>query len=944
MSKPESPYKHTLNLPQTDFPMRGNLPNREPKLLARWQEMDLHGKIRAESEGRPKFVLHDGPPYANGKLHMGHALNKVLKDVIVKSRQMAGFDSPYVPGWDCHGLPIENKVEQKLGKAGKDISEGEFRQRCREYAQGQIDGQREEFKRLGVIGDWDNPYLTMNFQNEADAVRALAKIIERGHVYKGTKPVYWSWGAHTALAEAEVEYQDKTSLSIDVRFKPADEATFLDKFELDGDSAGPVSVVIWTTTPWTIPGNQAVNVHPELVYALVEADLGAGQERVMLAEEMVDAVMQRYDVSEYRVVGRAVGETLERQVLRHPFYDRDSLLILGDYVTTDSGTGCVHSAPDHGVDDFYSCKKYDMELLNNVGPEGKYNDHVELFAGEHVIKVDKHMTDVLEEHGALVRSVPYKHSYPYCWRTKTPVIYRATPQWFVSMEQKGLRQNALDEISKVKWVPNWGEARIHGMIANRPDWCISRQRYWGIPIPLFVHKSTGELHPQTLPVMEKVAQSIANAGIQAWFDTASEDLIDDAADYERVSDVMDVWFDSGSTFFHVLQQRANLTYPADLYLEGSDQHRGWFHSSLLASCAINGHAPYRQVLTHGFTVDEKGHKMSKSLGNIIEPQKVINELGADIARLWVASVDYSGEISLSNDILKRTADSYRRIRNTARFMVSNMVGFDPQQHVLSPSDMLSLDNWIVGRAAELQKEIEQAYESYQFLVVIQKVHHFCAVDLGGFYLDVIKDRQYTTKSDSQARRSAQTALYHITEALVRWVAPVLSFTADELWEHLPGKRGESVHLETWYTGLSEQTGAAISNDDWSRILAVRVAVNGALEAARTAKQVGGSLEAEVTLFADDKTAEALGKLKDELRFVTITSKATVAALSDKTDDAMAAELEGGELFVQVKASEYAKCDRCWHRREDVGSVEAHPLLCGRCVQNVDGEGEPREFC
>ena len=944
MSKPESPYKHTLNLPQTDFPMRGNLPNREPKLLARWQEMDLHGKIRAASEGRPKFVLHDGPPYANGNLHMGHAVNKVLKDIIVKSHQMDGFDSPYVPGWDCHGLPIESKVEQKKGKAGKDISEGEFRQLCREYAQGQINGQREEFKRLGLIGDWDNPYLTMNFQNEADSVRALAKIIERGHVYKGTKPVYWSWGAHTALAEAEVEYQDKKSLSIDVRFKPADEASFLAKFALDGDSAGPVSVVIWTTTPWTIPGNQAVTIHPELMYALVEVDLGAGQERVMVAEDMVDNVMKRWGASDYRVVGRAVGEALERQVLRHSFYDRDSLLILGDYVTTDSGTGCVHTAPDHGVDDFYNCQKYGMELLNNVGPEGKFNEHVELFAGEHVVKVDQHMVEVLEAHGALVSQVPIEHSYPYCWRTKTPLIYRATPQWFVSMEQKGLRQNALDEISKVKWVPGWGEARIHGMIANRPDWCISRQRYWGIPIPLFVHKSTGELHPETLPVMEKVAQSIAKAGIQAWFDTASEDLIDDAADYERVTDVMDVWFDSGSTFFHVLQQRENLTYPADLYLEGSDQHRGWFHSSLLTSCAINGHAPYRQVLTHGFTVDEKGHKMSKSLGNVIEPQKVINELGADIVRLWVASTDYSGEISLSKDILKRTADSYRRIRNTARFMLSNMVGFDPAQHVLPPSEMLSLDNWIVGRAAELQHDIEQAYTDYQFLVVIQKVHHFCAVDLGGFYLDVIKDRQYTTKSDSQTRRSAQTALYHISEALVRWIAPVLSFTAEELWEHYPGERGESVHLETWYTGLTDHADTEITNEDWARILVVRVAVNGALEAARTAKQVGASLEAEVALFTDEVTAASLAKLKDELRFVTITSKASVAPLADKTAEATPAELEVGELFIQVSASEHAKCDRCWHRREDVGTIEAHPLLCGRCVQNVDGEGEPREFC
>ncbi|MEM9604106.1 MAG: isoleucine--tRNA ligase [Pseudomonadota bacterium] len=923
--------------------MRGNLPKREPDRLAAWQAMDLHAAIRNHSAGRPKFILHDGPPYANGVIHMGHAVNKVLKDIIVKSRQVDGYDSPYIPGWDCHGLPIENKVEQEIGKPGKDVDVGAFRARCREYALGQIDAQRTEFKRLGILGDWDDPYLTMSFQNEADAVRALGRIIERGHVYKGVKPVYWSWGAHSALAEAEVEYQDKVSTAIDVRFAAVDAGAMRAAFGVDG--AAPLSVLIWTTTPWTLPGNLGVSLHPELDYALVSADLGLGLEQVVLAADMVEAAMQRYGVAEWQVDATAPGGAFDKMQLQHPFYARQSLIMLGEHVTLEAGTGAVHTAPDHGVDDFNVAREYGLELLEPVDDNGFFKSRVELFGGEHVMKVDAHMLEVLREHKALVKAEDYPHSYPHCWRTKTPIIYRATPQWFISMDQQGLRDTALAEIAKVNWVPGWGRARIEGMIANRPDWCISRQRYWGIPIPLFVHKETGSLHPETQTIIETVAGHIEQGGIQAWFDLASEELIDDAAEYSRVTDVMDVWFDSGTTFFHVLQRRDSQTYPADMYLEGSDQHRGWFHSSLLASCAINGHAPYRQVLTHGFTVDEKGHKMSKSLGNSIEPQEIMKELGADIVRLWVASTDYSGEISLSREILKRNADAYRRIRNTARFLLSNLNGFDPAQHSVAPEAMLALDRWVLDRAAEVQQAIQDDYTAYQFHQVVQKIHHFCAVDLGGVYLDIIKDRQYTTAENSRARRSAQTALFRVAETLVRWIAPILSFTADEIWEHLPGERSASVHLETWYTDLPPlDDNSALSRGDWQRVLDVRMAVNRALEDARNAKQVGGSLDAEVTLYADADTGATLGRLGDELRFVTLTSSAVVSPLESAPDDAVETEFAGGALRVGVAASEHTKCVRCWHRRADVGIDPAHPALCGRCVENVLGEGEVREFC
>ena len=924
--------------------MRGNLAKREPEMLARWEASDLHGQIRKHSKGRPKFILHDGPPYANGDIHIGHVVNKVIKDMIVKSKQLGGFDSPYVPGWDCHGLPIENKVEGLIGKPGGNVSEAEFRQNCRDFAAEQLSNQRVEFKRLGIIGDWDKPYLTMNFANEANIVRALGKIIEAGHIYKGVKPVYWSWGAHSAMAEAEIEYEDKTSTAIDVRFAPRDKAALLKTFASDDDGSD-VSVVIWTTTPWTIPGNLAVTVHPELEYALVAVN----GERLVLAADMVDDVVARYGFENPTVIGTATGATLEGLVFKHPLYDRDSLMITGDYVTTETGTGVVHTAPDHGVDDFYAAQKHDLGLLDSVNDHGVFREHVELFAGEHVMKVDKHMIEELESRGRLIKHEKYQHSYPFCWRTKTPIIYRATPQWFISMENKNLRQDTLDEIKKVNWVPDWGQSRIEGMIASRPDWCISRQRYWGVPIPLFLHKETGELHPDTASLLEAVAVKINEHGIQAWFDLAPEDLLgEDAKYYEKVRDVLDVWFDSGTSWMHVLQQDENLSYPADMYLEGSDQHRGWFHSSILTSVAVNREAPYRQVLTHGFTVDQKGRKMSKSLGNVIAPQKLLKTLGADIVRLWVCSADYRGEMTVSNEILDRSADAYRRIRNTARYLLSAVHDFDPAKDMVAPADMLALDRWAVDCALETQNALQEAYEAYQFHMVYQTLHHFCSIDMSSFYLDIVKDRQYTMAANSHGRRSAQTAMYLITEALVRWIAPVLSFTSDEIWQHLKtvhgDDRSDNVFTETYVDTLfAIDNDAAISKADWQSIQSVRSGVSKSLETLRAAGTIGAALEASVTVYASDKLGTALAKLGDELRFVFITSTATVLPLDGKPAEAEVITVDGESFAVAATTANGEKCVRCWHRREDVGANTSHPELCGRCVSNIDDNGEQRNI-
>lgn len=928
-------YKATLNLPQTRFPMKASLAQREPDMLKRWEETGLYQKIREKFAGRDQFILHDGPPYANGDIHIGHSVNKILKDMIVKSKTLAGFDAPYVPGWDCHGLPIELNVEKKVGKPGAKVDAATFREKCREYADKQVQGQMQDFKRLGVLGDWDQPYKTMDFAFEADIVRSLGKIIDKGHLHKGFKPVHWCLDCASALAEAEVEYKDKESPAIDVRYPVVEREKLAQAFNTSLADK-PVSVVIWTTTPWTLPASLAVSIHPELNYLLLEGD----NEYLVLGEDLALACLERYGKTEYQRVAEVAGQALEMVQVQHPFLDKRLPIILGEHVTTDAGTGCVHTAPGHGGEDFDVCKKYGIEVYNPVGNNGVYLDDTPLFAGQHVKKVDSQIIALLSENGNLLLHKPLLHSYPHCWRHKTPIIFRATPQWFVSMRQNGLLQQAVSEVEQVEWLPSWGRARIDSMLESRPDWCISRQRTWGVPIALFVHKQSGELHPQTAELIEQVAQRIEEKGIQAWFDLDPTELLgNDADNYDKVTDTLDVWFDSGVTHQAVLH-RQGLRWPADLYLEGSDQHRGWFQSSLLTSVAMFGKAPYKQVLTHGFTVDEHGRKMSKSVGNVIPPQKVMSEQGADILRLWVASSDYRNEMTVSDEIFKRMGDSYRRIRNTARFIMANLDGFDPANDIVAADKMIALDAWIVDQAARLQDDIIKAYEQYQFHTIYQKLHNFCVVELGSFYLDVIKDRQYTTQADSLARRSAQTALYHIIEALVRWIAPILSYTSDEIWQLLPGEREESVFLATWYQGLSRTEAGALDDSFWRTVLATKTAVNKALEVQRKEGHIGGSLNAEVTLYCDDALLEVLSRLGDELRFALITSTAKVKPLSE-ADNAISTELDG--LKLGVTASSAAKCVRCWHHRDDVGSHAEHPELCGRCVENVSGAGEQREF-
>ena len=933
-------YKHTLNLPQTDFPMKGNLANREPEMLKQWEQEQRYTQLREHCAGREKFTLHDGPPYANGDLHIGHAVNKILKDMIIKSRTLSGLDAHYVPGWDCHGLPIELMVEKKHGRAGHKIDHSIFREKCREYAATQVDKQRADFIRMGVMGSWDKPYLTMNFDTEANIIRSLAKIISNGHLHKGAKPVHWCLDCGSALAEAEVEYEDKVSPSIDVAFTAVDQDEIAKRTSATG--SGEIAVAIWTTTPWTLPANQAVCLHATLEYSLVQA----GGQRYLLATELVPSAMERFGIEEYETVGSCLGADLENLQLQHPFYDRQVPVILGEHVTTESGTGAVHTAPGHGQDDYVVGKQYGLEVVNPVGGNGVFLPDTELFAGEHVNKANPHILEVLETNSKLLASHKFNHSYPHCWRHKSPIIFRATPQWFISMEKGSLRKDALAAVKTVSWHPEWGEARIEGMLENRPDWCISRQRTWGVPVVLFVHKETAELHPDTESLMEQVALKVEQQGINAWFDLEPSELLGEEADhYEKVTDTLDVWFDSGTTHFSVLGQDDELQFPADLYLEGSDQHRGWFQSSLLSSVAMNGVAPYKQVLTHGFTVDSKGQKMSKSIGNTISPQKVMNNMGADILRLWVASCDYSREIPVSDEILKRSADAYRRIRNTSRFLLSNLTGFDPAQNQLEFDQLIKLDQWVISRAAQVQQEIIAAYDEYQFHTIYQLIQNFCSVDLSSFYLDIIKDRQYTTQADGHPRRSTQTAMYHVLEALTRWMAPILTFTAEEIWQQMPGEHTETILFEQWYSKLDGLDQSNTFNDEyWLHVTAVRDVVSKTIEPLRKEKTIGSSLAADIDLYCDDNTLSSLKELGDELRFVLITSTAQLHSLSDKPADLSTNDLEhGGQIAVQVGASEHQKCDRCWHHREDIGSSDKHPLLCERCVDNIDGDGEVRHY-
>ena len=940
-------YKDTLNLPQTDFPMKANLAQREPERLKHWLDSDIYQKIRAARAGGEKFILHDGPPYANGDIHLGHAVNKTLKDIIVKAKTLSGYDVPFIPGWDCHGLPIELNVEKKIGKPGAKVSVAEFRTACRQYAQKQVDKQRESFKRLGVFADWDHPYLTMDFKYEADIIRSFAKIIENGHLRRGFRPVHWCVACGSALAEAEVEYQDKPSSAIDVRFDVKDVSDLLKRFAtspaLEKDAF--VSVPIWTTTPWTLPANQAVSVHPEFTYVIAQGQAESTRhvENFLIAEDLLENVMTRYGVHDYQVIGQIKGKALEGLQLQHPFYDRIVPVILGAHVTTETGTGAVHTAPGHGLEDYVVGQIYNLPVDNPVDAKGRFLPDTQLFAGENVYDANAHIIDVLKERGALIYTETITHSYPHCWRHKKPLIFRATPQWFVDMNQEHLRESVLSHITEMKWIPPWGATRIADMVVNRPDWCISRQRVWGVPVALFIHKDTGELHQDNARLMEEVAKRVEKKGVDVWDKIDSTELLGDEADqYVKSSDTLDVWLDSGVSHACVVLQRDELRFPADLYLEGSDQYRGWFQSSLITSCAIHNQVPCHQVLTHGFTLDVSGRKMSKSVGNVIVPEKVMKTLGADVLRLWVASTDYRGDIAVSDEIIKRATDTYRRIRNTARFLLSNLNGFNLNEHLLKPEKMLALDRWAVDKARLIQEDVCKAYDEYQFNLICQKIHHFCSIDMGSFYLDIIKDRQYTTQKGSIARRSAQSAMYHIIEALVRWIAPILSFTAEEIWQSMPGEREESVFIAAWYENMPALPKTYSMNQAyWENVAAVRNEVNKEIERLRRENILGSPLEAEVVLYVNEKHKKILTSLEDELRFVLITSSAVIEDLANAVTDAVDTGIEG--LKLQITASTSPKCARCWHRRADVGENPDHPEICDRCVENITGQGEVRQY-
>jgi isoleucyl-tRNA synthetase len=926
-------YRSTLNLPDTPFPMRGNLPKREPAWLEDWKKKKLYEKIRAASAGRPKFVLHDGPPYANGNLHLGHALNKILKDMIVRSKTLAGFDAPYVPGWDCHGLPIEHKVEVTHGK---NLPGDRVRELCRAYAAEQVEIQKSEFIRLGVLGDWDKPYLTMNFANEAGEIRALAEMVKGGYVFKGLKPVNWCFDCGSALAEAEVEYADKQSPAIDVGFPCAEPERLASIFGLAALDK-PALAVIWTTTPWTIPANQALNLHPEFDYDLVDT----GERYLILAHDLVESCLKRYGL-EGRSVATVKGALLDHVLFRHPFYDRTSPVYLGEYVALDTGTGIVHSAPAYGLDDFQSCRDNGLssdDILTPVMGDGHFASDLPFFGGLNIWKAAPAILKKLREVGCLLADAKITHSYMHCWRHKTPLIYRATAQWFVGMDRVAadgstLRERALKGVDNTRFYPAWGQARLHAMIANRPDWCISRQRNWGVPIPFFLHKETGELHPRTVELMEEVAKRVEQEGIEAWFKLDATELLgDEAAQYDKISDTLDVWFDSGTTHWHVLRGShpdGHAEGPrADLYLEGSDQHRGWFHSSLLTGCAIDGHPPYKGLLTHGFTVDQHGRKMSKSLGNVIVPQEVSEKLGAEILRLWVASTDYSGELSISNEILDRVVEVYRRLRNTLRFLLANTSDFDPQKDMVASADWLDIDRYAIAMTRRMQEQVCADYARFEFHKVVQALQNFAAEDLGAFYLDVLKDRLYTTQPGSLARRSAQTALWHITQALARIMAPILSFTAEEIWQLIGNGPDDSVMLHTWHA-LPEQADEDALVARWEIIRDTRARAMKVLEDLRSEGRLGSSLQAELVLKLAGERHAALASLGDDLRFVMITSSARLETAASADEESITAT-----------PSEHTKCGRCWHYRADVGHNAEHPELCGRCCSNLHGTGETR---
>ncbi|TAM20333.1 MAG: isoleucine--tRNA ligase [Candidimonas sp.] len=940
-------YRNTLNLPETSFPMRGDLARREPGWIAQWEENKVYAAIREASRGRPKFVLHDGPPYANGDIHIGHAVNKILKDIIVKSRSMAGFDAHYVPGWDCHGMPIEIQIEKKYGKS---LPVAEVQAKARAYALEQIDRQRKDFKRLGVLADWEHPYLTMNFSNEADELRALALILDKGYIYRGLKPVNWCFDCGSALAEAEVEYADRKDQAVHVAFKFGDREKLAKAFGLPSVEDG--AIVIWTTTPWTLPANQALNLHPDIDYALVKLDQArATGTMLILARDLVGSCLDQWHLSGH-VLATTKGASLAGLEFKHPLYDLDAgyqrmaPVYLGDYVTLEAGTGVVHSSPAYGIEDFLSCKAHglqDEQILNPVMGDGHYVPNLPLFGGLMIWKANPKIVEALESVGSLLKVESHKHSYMHCWRHKTPIIYRATSQWFASMDRpsktgESLRATALAGIDKTDFFPAWGRARLHAMIANRPDWTLSRQRQWGVPMAFFVHKETGQLHPRSVELMEQIAQRVAQNGIEAWQALDPRDLLGDEADqYVKNRDTLDVWFDSGTTHTTVLGGQNHtvqgshgdeLQWPADLYLEGSDQHRGWFHSSLLTSCMLYGRPPYKALLTHGFVVDGQGRKMSKSVGNVIAPQKISDSLGAEILRLWTASTDYSGELSISDEILKRVVEGYRRIRNTLKFLLGNLQDFNVETDAMALAEMFEIDRYALAMTASVQADVLANFNRYEFQPAMSRLQIFCSEDLGAFYLDILKDRLYTADKNSVARRSAQTAIHHITHALIKLLAPVTSFTAEEAWKDLHiGHETASIFTELFHT-LPDPANAQALIDKWNRLREIRAQAMRQIEAVRTNGEIGSSLAAELDVYASGDDYHLLASLEDDLRFVFIVSRATLHEAP-------------GDLRIAVSPSPHKKCERCWHHRADVGADPEHPEICGRCVDNLFGLGELR---
>ena len=918
-------YRDTLNLPQTELSMKAGLPKKEPEILDFWDDIGLYEKIRQQNLNNKKFILHDGPPYANGAIHLGHSVNKILKDITIKSKTLQGLDAPYVPGWDCHGLPIELNVEKKHGKRSELVQNKKmFQEACKEYALTQIESQKKDFIRLGVLGEWDNPYKSLDSSFEANAVRALGRIYEAGHIEKGEKPVHWCQDCGSALAEAEVEYQDKTSKSIDVAFKANEQSLKKLNEVFATNIVDGISFVIWTTTPWTIPSNVAVCINPELDYALIKLD----GKHLVIAEAMIELCMERWGTTS-ELVSKTLGKNLVDISLIHPFIERNSELLHGDHVTTEAGTGCVHTAPAHGLDDYFICKKHGIETFKALNSKGFFKEEFEFIAGLPASKADPLVIEKLNEVKALVNCEDFHHSYPHCWRHRSPLIFTSTAQWFISMNKSGLLNEALQSISGVSWEPSWGEQRIEGMLTDRPDWCISRQRNWGVPITLVVHKESGAIHPNQSELFKQFANLIEENGISSWESLDLNEFIDDGDSYIKITDSLDVWFDSGVTHFAVSEQRFEEGIVADLYLEGSDQHRGWFQSSLLTSIAMNGRAPYKAVLTHGFVVDENGRKQSKSLGNVVSPQKVWDSLGADILRLWVASADFRSEMVASDEILKRVSDQYRRIRNTFRFILGNLNDFDESKKIVF-EDQIELDKWIVLETSKLQEDVLKLYESYSYHNVVQKIHNFCVNELGGIYLDIVKDRLYTCKDSSHARQSCQTSLNYVLNTMVRLTAPILSFTSEEIWQTHPSLKGqnESIFLSKYFESKQEGE-CVISSSDWARIFEIKDIVNQSIERLRNENKLKGSLDSNVIISANEEDKSILDKLGSELHFVFISSQASV--------------IDGDTLSIQIDQMSDEKCTRCWHRDSTVGESKDHPEICSRCEENIDQLGESRSF-